>query len=86
MWESWVKLRAWQAGNALREFYDDPRKREMMKPEARFEVESGSKLLAFEVADAATVRSAWYQVVRRFFDRYDYLILPHTDGTMVRLD
>jgi amidase len=76
VWESWIKLRAWQASNGLREFYDDPRKRELMKPEARFEVESGSKLSAFEVADAATVRSAWYHAVRHLFDRYDYLILP----------
>ena len=73
---TWRKLRAWQAGTALKDHYADPAKRALMKPEAQFEVESGEKLSAFEVYDASVVRSAWYQAVRAFFEKYDYFILP----------
>ena len=34
------------------------------------------RLSAYDVSAASLVRSAWTQVVRRFFDRYDFLILP----------
>ena len=47
-----------------------------MKPEARFEVESGRALTAFDIYDASAVRTAWYQAVRMFFERYDYFVLP----------
>jgi amidase len=73
---TWRKLRAWQAGTQLKDLYNDPQKRALMKPEAQFEVESGQRLSAFEVYDASVVRTAWYQAVRTFFETYDYLILP----------
>ena len=47
-----------------------------MKPEAVFEVESGAKLSAYDVSAASMVRSQWYEAVRRFFERYDFWILP----------
>jgi len=47
-----------------------------MKPEAQFEVESGRKLSAYDIYDANVVRTAWYQAVRDFFERYDYMLLP----------
>ena len=73
---TWRKLRAWQAGTNLKDLYNDPAKRALMKPEAQFEVESGQKLSAYEVYDASVVRSAWYQAVRAFYEKYDYFILP----------
>lgn len=73
---TWRNLRAWQAGTALKDHYGDPKKRELMKPEAQFEVESGRTLSAFEVYDASVARTAWYQAVRTFFTKYDYFILP----------
>ena len=76
VWNNWRKLRAWQAGSALKALYDDPAKRALMKPAAQFEVESGQKLSAYEVYDASAVRTAWYQAVRTFFEKYDYFILP----------
>jgi amidase len=73
---TWRKLRAWQAGTALKDYYNDPAKRALMKQEAQFEVESGQKLSAFEVYDASAARTAWYQAVRTFFEKYDYFVLP----------
>jgi amidase len=76
VWQNWRTLRAWQAGSTLKDYYKDPEKRALMKPEAQFEVESGQKLTAYDVYDASAVRSAWYQAVRAFFERYDYFLLP----------
>jgi amidase len=76
VWRAFLKLRAWQAGGSLLPFYHDPKKRALLKPEAIFEVESGLKLTAFDVTAALGVRTAWYQAVRRFFERYDFLVVP----------
>ena len=57
-------------------YYDDPAKRALMKPEAQFEVENGRKLSAYDLYDADVVRTAWYQAVRAFFERYDYWLMP----------
>jgi len=76
MWQAWQQLRAWQNGGALLAHYRDPARRALMKPESVFEVESGLKLSAFDIAAASGVRTEWYHAVRRFFETYDYFILP----------
>ncbi len=76
VWQAFVKLRAWQTGGTLLPFYRDPAKRALMKPEAVWEVESGLKLSAYDITAASAVRSEWYQAVRRFFERYDYFVVP----------
>jgi amidase len=76
VWRACLQLRAWQAGSGLLAFYNDPAKRALMKPEATFEVESGLKLSAFDITAASVVRSQWYEAVRRFFDKFDYMVLP----------
>jgi amidase len=47
-----------------------------MEPEARFEVEGALKLSALDVYQASVSRSDWYQCLRWFFERYDYLLVP----------
>src|SRR5260221_1615514 len=76
VWDNWKTLRAWQSGSALKALCSDPTKRALMKPEAQFEVESGDKLKAYDIYDANAVRTAWYQAVRGFFERYDYWLMP----------
>ncbi|HEU4733656.1 MAG TPA: amidase [Kofleriaceae bacterium] len=76
VWQSWLVLRAFQVGSVLRHHHADPGKRAMMKPEACWEVERGARLTAYELADAASERTAWYGVVRRLFEHHDFLALP----------
>jgi amidase len=76
VWQAWRQLRAWQSGGALLAYYRDPAKRALLKPEAVFEVESGLKLSAFDITAASAVRTEWYHAVRRFFETYDYFMLP----------
>jgi len=76
VWRAVVKLRGWQQGFALFPYYQDATKRALLKPEAIYEIETGLKLSAYDVTAASVVRTDWYQTVRRFFERYDFLILP----------
>jgi amidase len=76
VWRSWIKLRSWQVGAGLLPIYQDPARRDMLKPEARWEVEQGMALSAYEVMQASGVRSQFYQHVRTLFERFDILVLP----------
>ena len=76
VWQNWLRLRAWQVGALLKEPYSDPSRRAFIKPEAQWEIENGSKVTAYDLADASAVRTAWYHAVRAMFEKYDFLILP----------
>ncbi len=76
IWDAWRTLRAWQTGAALLAHYKNPENRALLKPEAIFEVESGLKLSAFDIAAASAVRTDWYHAVRKFFEKYDFFVAP----------
>jgi len=76
VWESWCTIRAWNIASMLGKDYADPAKRLLMKPELQWEIEKGLRIGAFEIVDANVVRTAWYQAVRRFFEKYDFMIAP----------
>lgn len=76
VWKSWTKLRSWQVGAGLLPIYRDPARRERLKPQARWEVEQGLALSAFEVMQASGIRSQFYQHIRGLFAHYDILVLP----------
>src|SRR5215471_6074418 len=76
VWRAVLRIRAWQQGGALLAFYNDPVKRALLKPEAIYEIELGSKQSAYDITAASVVRTEWYQAVRRFFERYDFFIVP----------
>ncbi|WP_336488472.1 amidase [Methylobacterium nigriterrae] len=76
LWQDWLVLRAWFTAAALKPLYENPRTRALLKPEAVWEAERGLKLDADRVAAAQAGRSAWYESLRRFMERYDVLLLP----------
>ncbi|MGA7871721.1 MAG: amidase family protein, partial [Candidatus Binatus sp.] len=76
LWQSWWKIRGWQIAAEFRVPYADPAKCALMKPELQWEIDNGLKASAFEIVDANVVRTAWYQAVRRFFEKYDFMIAP----------
>lgn len=76
IWRAWLVLRAFLQGTRLHEHYADPKRRDLLKPEAQWEVEQGLKLSAFDVMKASNTRTAWYQVVRKMFETYDFLVMP----------
>jgi amidase len=76
LWRAFLPLRAWQTAGPLLAHYKDPARRALLKPEAIFEVESALELSAMDITAASAVRTEWYQAMRRFFETYDYLVLP----------
>jgi amidase len=76
LWQATIRLRGWQQGSSLLAHYNDPAKRALLKPEALFEIETGLRQSAYDITAASVMRSRWTQVVRRFFQNYDFLILP----------
>ena len=41
LWESWITLRSWSVASGAGIFYDDPEKRDLLKPAAIWEIERG---------------------------------------------
>lgn len=76
LWRAWLDLRSFSIAGANGALYDDGAKRALLKPEAVWEIERGRALSAMQLYDAACVRSAWYQTLRRLFERVDFLVLP----------
>jgi amidase len=76
VWRAVLSIRGWQQGGALLAYYNDPAKRALLKPEAIFEIETGLRQSAYDITAASVVRTEWYHAVRRFFERYDYFIVP----------
>ena len=76
LWQATMRLRGWQLGSPLLAYYNVPAKRALLKPEAIFEIETGLRQSAYDITAASMIRTEWSQTVRRFFERYDFLILP----------
>lgn len=76
LWQCWLVHRHWLVQGSLGALYADPAKRQMLKPEAQWEVEGAQVLTAYEVYQASQTRSEWYRALGRLFERYDFLLLP----------
>jgi amidase len=78
LWRAWLTLRSFNVAGNHAALYNDAAQRALLKPEAVWEIERGMAQSGPDVFNAACDRSAWYQVLRGLFGRYDYLILPAT--------
>jgi amidase len=75
LWQTWLTLRHWSAGRD-RALYDNPETRNLLKPEAVWEIEGSIDMPASQVAEAAVARSEWHAALNALFERYDVLALP----------
>lgn len=76
LWTAWVTLRSFLVSGGMGPLYDAPKMRELLKPEAIWEIEQGRALSGTQVFNASVVRSAWYNEMLRLFDSCDALVLP----------
>ena len=76
LWSAFLPLRAWHTAGPLMAHWRDPAKRALLKPEAVFEIESALRLSALDITAASAVRTQWYEAVRRFFETYDFVVVP----------
>ena len=65
LWQATVRLRGWQQGAAIQEYYNDPAKRSLLKPEAVYEIETGMRANLRVILPAASVDRAQRLVCRR---------------------
>ena len=75
LWESWITLRSWMVASGAGVFYDDPEKRDLLKPAAVWEIERGLAMSAREVHQQSVVRSMWFKRCQ-LFETYDALLMP----------
>ena len=76
MWESWTTLRSFAVAASLGSIYDDPARREYLKPAAQWEVARGQGYGASDIERASSIRSDWFRAAMTAFDRVDVLVLP----------
>ena len=76
LWESWITLRSWTVASGAGVFYDDPEKRDLLKPAAIWEIERGFAMSAREVHQQSVIRSMWFKKAAQLFESYDALLMP----------
>lgn len=75
-WKAWCVLRQSVVASSLKTIHADPARRDLLKPEAIWEIENGLRHTATDFFAASSERSAWHRAVTRLFAHYDYLVLP----------
>jgi amidase len=76
LWTAMVRLRHMMVATRYGAFAADPSKRALMKADAVWEVDQAKTLTAHDVQREWEVRSAFYQAMRKLFERFDALVLP----------
>ncbi|WP_343033870.1 amidase [Aurantimonas aggregata] len=76
LWSAFVVLRQFSIAGKYGPLYDDPATRDLLKPEMRWEIESGRRLGVEALYAAARTRTAWYLECLRLFEAFDALALP----------
>ena len=76
LWDAWLTLRHWQIGSTRKALFDDPLKRQQLKPELIWEITQSERISGADVAAASGCRTAWYQYLQNLFVDYDFLALP----------
>ena len=76
LWKSWKILRHWWMDGRLGSFYDNPQTRDLLKPEAIWEIENGRKLSGSDVYKATAARADFYNAIAQAFQRHDFLVIP----------
>ncbi|MGI9550291.1 MAG: amidase, partial [Aurantibacter sp.] len=75
LWRCWTTLRHATREDKLN-YYEDPRTRDLLKPELVWEIEQSLALDRNDIEEAVLIRRAWYFELERMFGEYDFLVLP----------
>ncbi len=76
VWEAWLVWRHFLVSANLRPHLADPANRDLMKPEALWEVDNGANVTGAQISDASVERTVFYTSITALFDRFDVLALP----------
>ena len=75
LWTCWTTLRHHTRLQMI-EYYENPKTRDLLKPELIWEIEQALKLNKKQFDDANRIRKSWYAELDYLFGKYDFLILP----------
>lgn len=76
IWEAWLVWRHMLVAANLAPLVTDPSRRELMKPEALWEIDRGLALTAAQVTHAAAERTEYNSAITRLLDDFDVLAIP----------
>jgi amidase len=76
VWDAWLVWRHVLVSAALSPLIADPARRELMKPEARWEVDNGLQITGSQLSQAAADRTVYFSKVTSLFDHFDVLAIP----------
>jgi amidase len=76
LWDCWCTLRSHIVSGNLGPLYAHAATRDLLKPEAIWEIEQGQQRTMADLHRATATRSSWYQALLAQFANYDFLVLP----------
>jgi amidase len=76
VWEAWLVWRYFLVSANLLPLITDPSRRDLMKPEALWEVDHGLDVTGPQMIRASVERTAFFNSITSLFDRFDVLALP----------
>jgi len=76
VWEAWLVWRYFLVSANLLPLITEPSRRDLMKPEALWEVDNGLQVTGPQVTRASVDRTTFYSSITALFDRFDVLALP----------
>jgi len=74
LWQSWITLRSFAVASGEGELFENPKTRNLLKPEIQWEIERGLALSARDIQAANEVRSQWFCTIAAM--DVDMLALP----------
>ena len=60
LWHSWTTLRSWAIAAKQAPLYQNPKTRDLLKPEMLWEIERGLSLSPLDIHNASVIRSKWF--------------------------
>ena len=76
VWDAWLVWRYVLVSANLSPLITNPSRRDLMKPEALWEVDHGMEVTGPQISRASVERTVFYRSITALFDRFDALVLP----------
>lgn len=76
VWQALMLLRSWVSGTGIQRLADDPKTRDLIGPQAHWEIANSRTITGAQVLNASVVRTAWTRAVDKLFGAHDFLIAP----------
>lgn len=76
VWDAWIVWRHVLVAAGLSPLITDPSRRDLVKPEALWEIDNGATITGAQLSKASVERTLYFASITALFDRFDVLALP----------